>query len=432
MMSAPTHTRKAKRVSPAEAISLIQPGDHLVLAGMAAEPRDLVKEMIRQQERLHDVTIYTSFPVGDPLYGSRDGERAFRIKTFSVGSLREAIKRKQACYLPCHFSEIGKLFQSRILPVDSVLVQVSPPDNDGFCSFGVSVEYYPEVVSMAKLTIAEVNPQMPRTHGNSLIHETAFDFLVEAEHSLPEYVVGPPSAVERAIAENCAMLIVDGSVLQFGPGRIQSAILLALFGKRDLGIHSGLISDPVIELVERGSLTGRSKTMDKGKIVCTAAIGTGRLYNFINENPIVEFQPASYTHNISVLGKLKAFISLNVALEVDLLGQVNSETVNGTLLNGVGGMMDFIRGARASEGGKVVFCFASRAKEGQPSRIVPNLSPHSPVTVTRADIDYLVSEYGIATLTGKTVRERAEAICEIAHPDFREELKRHVEELSHC
>ena len=432
MRSVPTHTRKAKRVSAAEAISLIQPGDHLVLAGMAAEPRDLVKELIRQQERLHDVTIYTSFPVEEPLYGSQDGEGAFRIKTFSVGSLREAIRRKQACYLPCHFSEIGKLFLTRTLPVDGVLVQVSPPDNDGFCSFGVSVEYYPEVVSMARLTIAEVNPRMPRTHGNSWIHETAFDFLVEAEHLLPEYVVGPPSEVERGIAENCATLVADGSVLQFGPGRIQSAILLALFGKRDLGIHSGLISDPVVELVERGALTGRSKTLDKGKIVCTAAIGTAKLYSFINENPIVEFQPASYTHNISVLAKLKAFISLNVALEVDLLGQVNSETVNGTLLNGVGGMMDFIRGAKASEGGKVVFCFASRAKEGQGSRIVPSLSPRSPVTVTRADMDYLVSEYGVATLAGKTVKERAEAICEIAHPDFREELKRHVEELSYC
>ena len=414
---------KPKKVSAGETISQIEPGDHLVVAGMAAEPLTLVKEMVDQRDRLHDITIYTSFPISEPLYGSRDALESFSIKTFSVGSLGEAIKSKKASYLPCHFSEIGSLFSNRNLRLDVALIQVTPPDKEGYCSFGVSIEYYPEVFAAARLVIAEINAQMPWTHGDSLIHESAFNFVVETEHPLPEYTVSPPGEAEKAIARFCAQLIPDGAVLQFGPGKIHSAILLGLLNKNDLGIHSGLINDSVIKMVKKGSLTGKSKTINREKIVCTSAIGTQKLYDFIDDNPGVEFYPTSYTHNISVLKKLNGFISLNVALQVDLLGQVNSETVDGALVNGVGGMMDFIRGAKASEGGKVIFCFTSTRKGGNVSRIVPYLSPGSPVTTTRADIDYLVSEFGIAKLTGKTVRERAEAICDIAHPDFRDQLR---------
>jgi 4-hydroxybutyrate CoA-transferase len=284
------------------------------------------------------------------------------------------------------------------------------------------------VVAAARLVIAEMNAKMPRTFGDSLIHESSFDFVVETERPLPEYKVSPPGEVERAIAELCAQLIPDGAVLQFGPGRVHSAILGGLLQKKDLGIHSGLISDSVLELVGEGAITGKTKTVDKGKIVCTSAIGSQMLYDFINENPVVEFYPASYTHNISVLKQLKGFISLNVALQVDLLGQVNSESVDGSLVNGVGGMMDFIRGARASGGGKVIFCFPSTVKGGEVSRIVPILSSGSPVTATRADMDYFVTEFGVAQLSGRTARERAEAICDIAHPDFREELRSSVDE----
>jgi 4-hydroxybutyrate CoA-transferase len=414
---------KPKKVSASEAISYIQPGDHLVIAGMAAEPLTLVKEMVGQQDRLRDITIYTSFPISESLYGSRDALRSFFIKTFSVGSLGEAIKSKKASYLPCHFFEISSLFSNRNLPLDIALIQVTPPDKEGYCSFGVSIEYYPEVLDYARLVIAEINEQMPWTYGDSLIHESAFNFVVETEHPIPEYTVSRPREVEKAIAGFCAQLIPDGAILQFGPGKIHSAVLLGLLNKNDLGIHSGLINDPVIEMVKEGSITGKTKTMNREKIVCTSAIGTQKLYDFIDNNPSVEFYPVSYTHNISVLKKINGFISLNVALEVDLLGQANSETADGSLVNGVGGMMDFIRGAKASEGGKVIFCFISTRKGGKVSRIVPYLSSGSPVTTTRADIDYFVSEYGIAKLTGKTVRERAESICEIAHPDFREELR---------
>jgi 4-hydroxybutyrate CoA-transferase len=414
---------KPKNIGASEAISHIRPGDHLVIGGMAAEPQGLVKEMVEQRARLEGITIYTSFPISEPLYGAEAAQGSFSIKTFSVGSLREAIKRKQASYVPCHFSEIATLFSNGTLPLDVALIQVSPPDKDGHCSFGVSMEYYPEVVAAAPLVIAEINSRMPRTYGDSLIHESVFNFVVETERPLPEYRVSQPGEIERTIAGFCAQLIPDGSVLQFGPGKIQSAILAGLLHKKDLGIHSGLINDPVMALAREGSLTGETKTINRKKIVCTSAIGTQKLYDFINDNPAVEFYPASYTHNISVLEKLKGFVSLNVALQVDLLGQVNSETVDGSLVNGIGGMMDFVRGARASEDGKVIFCFPSTVRGGKVSRIVPSLSPGSPVTATRADIDYLVSEFGIAQLSGKTARERAEGICEIAHPDFREELR---------
>jgi len=419
---------KPKKVSASEAISHIRPGDHLVIGGMAAEPQDLVKELVEQRDRLHDITIYTSFPIHKPLYGSEAVCESFFIKTFSVGSLREAIVRNQASYLPCHFSEIGALFSNGTLPLDIVLIQVSPPDKDGYCSFGVSIEYYPEVVATARLVIAEMNAKMPRTLGDSLIHESSFDLVVETERPLPEYKVSPPTKIEQAIADSCAQLIPDGAVLQFGPGRVHSAILGGLLHKKDLGIHSGLISDSVLQMVREGTITGKTKTVDKGKIVCTSAIGSKMLYDFIHENPAVEFYPASYTHNISVLSELKGFISLNVALQVDLLGQVNSESVDGSLVNGVGGMMDFIRGARASEGGKVIFCFPSTVKGGEVSRIVPSLSPGSPVTATRADMGYFVTEFGVAQMSGRTARERAEAICDIAHPDLREELRSSMDE----
>jgi 4-hydroxybutyrate CoA-transferase len=420
---------KPKRVSVSEAISHIRSGEHLVIGGMAAEPQGLVKELVEQRERLRGITIYTSFPISKPLYGNEAVQESFSIKTFSVGSLRDAIERHQASYLPCHFSEIAACFSKGTFPLDVVLVQVSPPDKDGYCSFGVSIEYYPEAVAAARLVIAELNARMPRTHGDSLIHESSFDFVVETDRPLPEYEVSPPGETERAIAGFCAQLIPDGAVLQFGPGKVHAAILGGLIHKRDLGIHSGLINDSVMELVQEKTITGKSKTIDRGKIVCTSAIGTQKLYDFTHDNPGVQFYPASYTHNISVLKKLKGFISLNVALQVDLLGQVNSETVDGSLVNGVGGMMDFIRGARASEEGKVIFCFPSTGKGGKVSRIVPSLSPGSPVTGTRADMDYFVSEYGVAQLGGKTARERAEAICEIAHPDFRGALRSSLDEF---
>ena len=422
----PGSASEPKKVGVSEAISHIEPGDHVVIAGMAAEPLCLVQELDNQKGRLQGTTLYTSFPIGEPIYGSGESLGYFIIKTFSVGSLSGAIKSGHASYLPCHFSQVGPLFTKGFLPLDAVMVQVTPPDENGYCSFGVSVEHYPSLVEAAPLAIAEYNAKMPRTCGKSLIHESAFDFVVEYDHPLPEYRVPPPGEVEQGIAKYCAQIIPDGAVLQFGPGKIPSAVLMGLSHKKDLGVHSGLINDVVMDLVEAGCLTGNSKTVNPGKIVCTSAIGTQKLYDFIADNPEVEFYPASYTHSIDVLREIRNFYSLNVALQVDLLGQANSETVNGHIMNGVGGMMDFIRGARESEGGKVIFCLPSTTRGGKESRIVRHFPDKAPVTTTRADIDYIVSEFGIAEMTGRTVSERAEAICDIAGPDFREDLSSSV------
>lgn len=419
----PESASQPKKVSASEAISHIHPENHVVIAGMAAEPLCLVQELAVQKDRLRGTTLYTSFPIGEPVYGSGEVPGHFSIKTFSVGSLSEAVRSGNASYLPCHFSQVGSLFTRGLLPLDAVMVQVTPPDEKGYCSFGVSVEHYPSLVEAAPLAIAELNAHMPRTCGNSLIHESAFDFVVEHDHPLPEYRVEPPGAVEKDIAEHCTRIIPDGAVLQFGPGKIPSAVLMGLSGKKGLGVHSGLITDVVMDLVEAGCLTGESKTVKPGKIVCTSAIGTRKLYDFIADNPDVEFYPASYTHNIGVLGEIKNFCSLNVALQVDLLGQANSETINGRIVNGVGGMVDFIRGARESEGGMVVFCLPSTARGGKESRIVRHFPEGAPVTTARADIDYIVSEFGIAEMTGKGVGERADAICRIAAPEFREALR---------
>ena len=249
---------KPKMVSVSEAISHIRPGDHLVIGGMAAEPQGLVNELVEQRGRLRGITIYTSFPISKPLYGNEAYHGSFSIRTFSVGSLREAIERQQASYLPCHFSEIAACFSNGTFPLDVVLVQVTPPDRDGYCSFGVSIEYYPEAVAAAPLVIAELNSKMPRTHGDSLIHESSFDFVVETARPLPEYKVSPPGETEIAIAGFCAQLIPDGAVLQFGPGRVHAAVLGGLIHKKDLGIHSGLISDSVMEMVQERVIRGKS------------------------------------------------------------------------------------------------------------------------------------------------------------------------------
>jgi 4-hydroxybutyrate CoA-transferase len=416
--------KKPRRVGPAEAVSEIPNGAHLVVSGMAAEPRNLVREMVRQRRRLGGLTVYTSFPVGRSLY--EESDCGFTIKTFSVGSLRKAVSERRASYIPCHFSDIGRLLSERILPVDVALFQVSEPDSNGFCTFGVSVEYYPEAATIAPLVIAEVNPRMPRTRGNSRVHESVFDLLVETEHALPEFLVEPAGEVENAIAAHCAEIIPDGAVLQFGPGSIQGSVLLGLSGKKELGIHSGLISDPVMDLLARGCITGSTKALNRNKIVCTSAIGTQKLYDFVRDNPMVEFHPSSYTHAAAVIGQMEKFISLNVALQVDLLGQVNSEALDGRIVNGLGGMVDFVRGARGSKGGKAIFCLPSTAKEGKVSRIVPVIPSGSTVSAIRADVDCVVSEYGVAALEGKTERERAEAICAIAHPRFREDLSAQI------
>ncbi len=415
-------SRKGIVVSSDEAISHIKSGDRIMMGTMCSEPQTLVEALIRRSKELKDVTLYTMFPLGDCYYASEEMIGHLKIKIFSAGRLRLDEKKGNIEYIPCHFSQVPYLIRKKILPIDVILIQLSPPDKDGFCTLGISVEYLREGLEVSRLAIGEINEQMPRTYGDTLVHISELDFLVQTSRPLisyPKETIGP---VEREISRWASDLIPDGSVIQYGPGSVQASILSSLREKKDLGIHSGLITDWVVDLIEEGVVTGAKKTINRGKIIVTSMIGTKRLYDFVHQNPDVELYPCSYTHSVKIMSRIKNFISINSALSLDLYGQVNSETVGSRLVSGIGGQNDFIRGAIASEGGVVILALSSTAKGEEVSRIVPCFDKENIVTIPRSDIHFVVTEYGIADLRGKTVSERAISIASIAHPKYREEL----------
>lgn len=411
-----------RRVTAEEAIRQVRSGDRILMSTMCAEPQTLVEALVRRAESLENVTIYTMFPLGGCDYATEQMRGHLAVKIFSAGRLRMGLKKGDVEYIPCHFSQIPYLITKGILPVDVIFLQLSPPDREGYCTFGISVEYLREGIEAARLVIAEINDQMPRTHGETSIHLSKLNYVVETSRPLISYPMETIGEVERKIAQWVLDLIPDGGVLQYGPGSVQAAILSSLKGKKDLGIHSGLITDWVVDLVEAGVITGAAKTIDPGKIVVTSMIGTKKLYHFVDDNPTVEVYPGSYTHSVKTLCRIKNFISINSALAVDLYGQVNSETAGSMLVSGVGGQNDFVRGALASEGGRMILALSSTAKGEEVSRIVPNLGKGSVVTIPRSDISYIVTEYGVADLRGKTLSERARTIASIAHPKYREKL----------
>ncbi len=393
-----------------------------MLSSMCAEPQTLVEALMDQLERLRDIEIYTMFPVGSCPYAEPEVKDRFKVKTFSVGNLRKAVKRKQAEYIPVHFSQIGRLLLEKKIPIDVLLIQLSSPDINGNFSCGISVEYMQEAIKAADLVAAEINDQMPYTYGDTLVPSAKVDYCIEVSRPLLTYDPGLLTETEEKIGKLVSDLIPDGSVLQFGPGKIYRAILKHLDHKKDIGIHTGLFTDDIIPLVEKGVITGTQKNIDRHKIIATAIIGTRKVYDFINKNKSVKLKSSNYTHNIKVLSKINNFISLNSAIEADLTGQVNSETIGLSLINGVGGMIDFVRGAIASDGGRAILALPSTTQDGKKSRLVP-LIKEGIVTAGRADFHYIVTEYGVADLYGLTVSERAQKIISIAHPHFRDELK---------
>ncbi len=403
---------------------MVRTGQHVVLSPVCAEPETLVKALIDRKDRLENVEIYTMMPMGDCPYALLEMAGHFKVKTFSVGpGLMDAVRRGQVDYIPCHLSQIPALFSEGMIPVDVALIQLSPADSHGFCSLGVSVSYMREALTRARLIIAEINEKMPRTRGDTLIPLSQVDYVVESSHDLP--ALSPPKIgeVERKIAAFTAELIPDESVIQVGVGNIAEAILEELKDKKRLSIHSGTFSDGVIPLVESGALEKKGKGARRAPMVATELIGTSRLYEFCHDNPWVGMWPIDYTHNIRILRHIKGLVSINSAIQIDLSGQINAEMLGETLVNGVGGQLDFIRGAAASPGGKAVVAFPSTAREGKLSRIVPKLDGGTSVTVGRADVDFVVTEYGVARLRGKSLPERARELASIAHPDFRAELK---------
>lgn len=421
-----------RKKSVEEAVRLIHSGDRIVLAHAAGVPLVLTDELVRQKENYKNVEIVQLVPMGNARFAQADMEGHFRLNALFVGAYtKAAVKEGRGDFTPCCFCEVPGLFDE-ILPVDVALIQVSPPDKHGYVSLGISVDYTLPAAKKAKCVIAQVNHQMPRTHGNTQLPVSEIDCFVEESHPILELTPPVIGETEKAIGENCAKLIRDGDTLQMGIGAIPDAVLLFLKDKKDLGIHSEMVSDGVVELIESGVITNARKTLHPGKTVATFLMGTKRLYDYADDNQSLALFPVDYVNDPYIIGKNDNLVSINSCIQVDLTGQVASESVGLTQISGVGGQVDFVRGAKLSRGGRSIIAIASTAAKGKISKIVPVLDEGAAVTTARTDVDYIVTEYGIAHLRGRTLRERAKALIAIAHPNFRPELTAEFERRFCC
>jgi 4-hydroxybutyrate CoA-transferase len=424
---------ESKLVSAEVAVKHIKSGNRVVVQHAAGEPLTLVDAMVKNKDEYKDVEIVHLVALGKGEYTMPEMSGKFTHNALFVGaSTRKSVNDARADFTPCFFSEVPKMFKENYLPVDVALIQVTPPDAHGFCSLGVSVDYTKGAAECAKVVIAQVNAKMPRTFGESLIHVSEIDYIVEASEQILQ--INPPkiTEIERAIGENCAKLVEDGSTLQLGIGAIPDAVLMFLKDKKDLGIHSEMISDGVLDLIEAGVITNKMKSIHKGKIVVTFLMGTQRLYDFIDNNPMIEMYPVDYVNNPMVVAKNYKMVCINSCIQVDLMGQVCAESIGLRQFSGVGGQVDFGRGASMGENGKSIIAMPSTAAHGKISRIVSLLDEGAAVTTSRNDVHYIVTEYGIANLKGKTLKERARALISIAHPDFRSQLTEEWEKRFNC
>ncbi|HET8540200.1 MAG TPA: acetyl-CoA hydrolase/transferase C-terminal domain-containing protein [Anaeromyxobacter sp.] len=409
-------------VSAEEAVSVVKSGARVFIHSVAAAPRRLVEAMTARAGELRVVEIVSLHTEGPAPYAAPELAKSFRVNALFVGqNVRRAVEEGRADYLPVFLSEVPSLFRSGILPLDVALVHVSPPDRHGFCSLGVSVDVTRAAVQTARTVVAQVNPRMPRSHGDGLIHVDAIDFMVEVDEPIHELAPTPISDVERAIGRHCAELVDDGATLQLGIGAIPQATLAALGDHHRLGIHTEMISDGVVDLVEKGVITGEAKRVHPGKIVAGFALGSKRLYDFIDDNPLVAMLDMAYVNDTAVIRRNPKVTAINSAIEVDITGQVCADSIGDRQYSGVGGQMDFIRGAALSEGGKPIIALPSMTSTGE-SRIVSMLKPAAGVVTTRAHVHFVVTEHGIADLFGKNLRQRAAALIAIAHPAHRDAL----------
>lgn len=424
---------KSKLTTAQEAVKNIQSGNRVVMGLACSEPLELVDAMVCNKDQYRDVEIVQMLAIGKSEYTKPEMAPHFKYNALFVGGgTRKAVNENRADYTPCFFTEIPRLFKEDHLPVDVALLQLSRPDEHGYCSFGLSCDYIKPAAECAKMIIAEVNDQMPRTMGDCFIHISEIDHIIET--SYPIFELNPPKIgeVEKAIGENCAKLIEDGSTLQLGIGAIPDAALLFLKDKKDLGIHSEMFSDGVVELVEAGVINNKKKTLHNGKIVTTFLMGTKRLYDFVDNNPLVELYSVDYVNNPCVIMQNDNMVSINSCIQVDLMGQIVSETIGLRQFSGVGGQVDYVRGASMAKNGKSIIAIPSTASKGKLSRIVPLIDEGSAVTTSRNDVHYIVTEYGIANLRGKSLKERGRALINIAHPDFRTMLIEEWEKRFNC
>ena len=421
---------KSRIAKPEQALKAIKSGHRIFIGSACATPQSLVKALT--EAPVEDIEIAHILTLGVAPYAQEELAKKFRANAFFIsGNVRKAVWEGRADYTPIFLSEIPGLFRTGRLPIDIALVQVSLPDDHGYCSFGISVDITKPACESAKIVIAEINPNMPRTLGNSFIHIDDIDYLVYSEEPIVEYTVKALPEIVKRIAKNVADLIEDGSVIQVGYGGVPNAILEFLKDKKDLGVHTEVFSDGLIDLIDSRVITNAKKTLHNGKVIASFAMGTKRLYDYLDNNPFFEFHPVDYTNDPFVIAQNEKMVAINSALEIDLTGQVCADSFGYQFYSGIGGQLDFVRGAARSKDGKPIIVLASTRKGETLSRIVPSLSEGAGVVTTRGDVHYVVTEWGAAYLHGKNVRERALALISIAHPKFRAELLKKAKELNY-
>jgi len=414
--------KNMKIVSTAEAVSIIKSGDRVFLQGAAMTPNVLIDAMCDRHSELQDVELISIHTEGNAKYVQAPYNKSFRMNScFVGGNVRESVNSQQGDYIPIFLSEIHQLFRRNIMPLDVALVQVSPPDKHGFCSLGVSVDIALPAIQTAKKVIAQINPMVPRTHGDGIIHIKNIDNAIEVNSPIHTHGVAPISEIEKQIGIHVASLIEDGATLQMGIGNIPNAVLSNLGNHKRLGVHTEMFSDGVLPLIETGVITGEDKEVKTGKIVTCFAVGSQKIYDFVDDNPLVHFKEAGYTNDTAIIRKNPKVTAINSAIEIDLTGQICADTIGSKQYSGVGGQMDFIRGASLSHGGKPIFAMPSVTAKGI-SKITPFLKEGAGVTTTRAHVHYVATEYGVVNLIGKNLKERSNALISIAHPEHREAL----------
>ena len=424
-------------VSAEEAVSVIKSHQRVFLTGNCSTPQVLLDALVKRAPDLEDVEIAQALTVGDAAYVSPEMEGHLRVNTmFISANIRKAVQEGRADFTPVFLSEFPLLFKNGILPVDVALVHLSPPDEHGFCSFGVEVGLTKTAAESSKIIIAEINEKMPRTLGDSFIHVSKLDYIVPVDYPLVEMRMTPKGEEEivERIAQYIADLIPDGATMQMGIGAVPDAVLRYLTDKKDLGVHTELFSDGVMDLVERGVLTGARKTLHRGKIIAGFILGTQKLYDWVDNNPMIELHPTEYVNDPFIIAQNERMVAINSAIEVDLTGQVCADSIGPKLYSGVGGQLDFIYGASRSKGGVPIIALPSQVvtRSGQRfSRITAMLKQGAGVVTTRNHVHYVVTEYGVANLYGKSIRQRAQELIAIAHPDFRDELTYQAKKLNY-
>ena len=414
---------QSRAVSPADAVALVRSGTNVFLHGACATPAVLIDALCARRD-LEGVRLYHLHTAGPAPFAAAGREGQFRsVSLFTGAPLRQAIAEDRADFVPIFLSDIPGLFLSGQVPLDVACLQVSPPDRHGMCSLGTSCDAAKAAATTARVVIAEINEQMPRTHGNNVLPLAAIDAFVATNRPLAEHAPEPETPVEARIGELVANLVEDGSTLQMGIGGIPDAVLSRLHHKHDLGIHTEMFSDRVVDLFESGAITNQRKAVGKGRIVTSFVNGTKRLFDFINDNPLVSFYPCDWTNDTSVIRRNPKVVAINSAIQIDLTGQVCADSIGHRIYSGIGGQMDFIRGAALSPGGKPIIALPSTAARGTVSRITPELTAGAGVVTTRGHVHWVVTEYGAVNLHGRSIRERADALISIAHPDFRASLR---------